>query len=127
MQRPLPRWLAFIFSYAAFVLVLAAMDYVNWGHIAPIPIGERQLPLLMWPFMLLSGCFQSVLSGPLESLPVWGATVTYFLLPFITGVALYTTLRRDPGQALDHLRCLKCGHILKGLTEPRCPECGTRI
>ncbi len=24
-------------------------------------------------------------------------------------------------------RCRKCGYILKGITEPRCPECGTRI
>lgn len=31
-------------------------------------------------------------------------------------------MRRD-GQT----RCRKCGHILRGLTEPRCPECGTPI
>ncbi len=24
-------------------------------------------------------------------------------------------------------RCRKCGYILKGITEPRCPECGERI
>lgn len=24
-------------------------------------------------------------------------------------------------------RCGACGHILRGLTEPRCPECGERI
>ena len=24
-------------------------------------------------------------------------------------------------------RCTYCGYILKGLTEPRCPECATRI
>ena len=27
----------------------------------------------------------------------------------------------------QHIRCLKCNYILKGLTEPRCPECGERI
>ncbi len=27
----------------------------------------------------------------------------------------------------QHIHCLKCGYILKGLTEPRCPECGERI
>ena len=27
----------------------------------------------------------------------------------------------------QHLRCLECGYILKGLSEPRCPECGRRI
>ena len=24
-------------------------------------------------------------------------------------------------------RCRKCRHILRGLSEPRCPECGERI
>lgn len=24
-------------------------------------------------------------------------------------------------------RCRKCGYILRGITEPRCPECGERI
>ena len=33
--------------------------------------------------------------------------------------------RREPR---DHeTRCRKCGYILKGITEPRCPECGERI
>jgi hypothetical protein len=26
-----------------------------------------------------------------------------------------------------HLRCPQCGHILSGLSEPRCPECGRPI
>lgn len=25
------------------------------------------------------------------------------------------------------LRCRQCGYILRGLSEPRCPECGERI
>lgn len=27
----------------------------------------------------------------------------------------------------DETRCRKCRHILRGLTEPRCPECGESI
>lgn len=27
----------------------------------------------------------------------------------------------------DETRCRKCRYILRGLSEPRCPECGTRI
>lgn len=30
--------------------------------------------------------------------------------------------RRD-----NETRCRKCGHILRGLSEPRCPECGEPI
>ena len=31
------------------------------------------------------------------------------------------------GERDQHTRCGKCGYLLKGLTEPRCPECGERI
>ena len=27
----------------------------------------------------------------------------------------------------EHTRCGACGYILKGLTAPRCPECGKGI
>lgn len=27
----------------------------------------------------------------------------------------------------DETRCRKCRHILRGISEPRCPECGERI
>ena len=27
----------------------------------------------------------------------------------------------------DQTRCRKCGYILRGITEPRCPECGEKI
>ena len=32
-------------------------------------------------------------------------------------------VRKDGGECL----CRKCGYILKGLSEPRCPECGEAI
>ena len=28
---------------------------------------------------------------------------------------------------VDETRCRKCGYILRGITEPRCPECGEKI
>ena len=31
-------------------------------------------------------------------------------------------IRRD-----DETRCRNCRHILRGISEPRCPECGERI
>jgi len=41
------------------------------------------------------------------------------------GVLSYLPGRREitDGQT----RCRKCGYILRGITEPRCPECGERI
>lgn len=43
------------------------------------------------------------------------------------GIAFVVACFRDVRRDLEHIRCLKCGYILKGLTEPRCPECGERI
>jgi len=37
-------------------------------------------------------------------------------------LCVVTSLRTD-----QYTRCRKCRHILRGLTEPRCPECGEAI
>ena len=42
----------------------------------------------------------------------------------VVGIVLYAHLRAPGG---GQTRCRKCGYILRGLTEPRCPECGERI
>ena len=49
------------------------------------------------------------------------------LLPScLVGILVYHAL--DPKRPDDDFtRCGKCGYILKGLTEPRCPECGQRL
>ena len=54
-----------------------------------------------------------------------------FFLPslFLAPLAsIFVFWRLTPPHAPDgHTRCGKCGYILKGLTEPRCSECGERI
>ncbi len=63
----------------------------------------------------------------------WGGAAQrwFFLLSiFSTGpiVACVLTHVLTPREVKDgHTRCGKCGYILKGLTEPRCSECGERI
>ena len=42
----------------------------------------------------------------------------------VVGIVLYAHLRVPGG---GQTRCRKCGYILRGLTEPRCPECGEHI
>ena len=45
-------------------------------------------------------------------------------------LATYGVLTRTLGPRVPsdgHLRCRKYQHILRGLTEPRCPECGEAI
>ena len=57
-------------------------------------------------------------------------TVLFVILAFLVGPIIATVLAHmlTPQEWLDgHTRCGKCGYILKGLTEPRCSECGERI
>jgi hypothetical protein len=52
--------------------------------------------------------------------------VCYFVVPTTVSLVTYAFLtRRKP--PLPETSCRKCGYILKGITEPRCPECGEKI
>jgi hypothetical protein len=56
------------------------------------------------------------------------AVVFLLIAPIVVGAAAYalvTHWTRSP--AWRETRCRKCNHILRGITEPRCPECGERI
>lgn len=64
----------------------------------------------------------------------WQTAVSYSLvitLPGLLVTVLVTTFmvrRRVMRQQGDgETRCRKCDYILRGLTDPRCPECGERI
>ena len=65
--------------------------------------------------------------------PDW-AEAMLVILTFATGalaaIVTYTSLTRrySPEAILEReTRCRKCQYILRGITEPRCPECGERI
>ena len=46
----------------------------------------------------------------------------------IVAVLTFMAMTRWTRLGLSHeTRCRKCGYILRGLSEPRCPECGERI
>lgn len=60
----------------------------------------------------------------------WAAFILVVFLaviPFFSGLAVFHLSRRHSWEQTEHLHCLKCGYILKGLSEPRCPECGEPI
>jgi hypothetical protein len=45
------------------------------------------------------------------------------------GAAMHAFIIRDPFREWPdgEIRCRKCRYILRGISEPRCPECGERI
>jgi energy-converting hydrogenase Eha subunit E len=72
--------------------------------------------------LLFFGLVVSLGWGPRESkIPfvAMGTLFTIASLPFVVWVARYVPRRTDPW------RCKECGYLLYGLTDPRCPECGT--
>jgi hypothetical protein len=59
----------------------------------------------------------------------WGDRI-FALIPVVAlPVMVYALLSHMFGpKAVDpETRCRKCGYILRGISEPRCPECGERI
>ncbi|HOW73631.1 MAG TPA: hypothetical protein PKY77_23775 [Phycisphaerae bacterium] len=74
-----------------------------------------------------------VLTGGNVRGPFWlesiGISVSYFLPAILLTVIAYGVLMRpfEPTPDARETRCRKCGYILRGISEPRCPECGERI
>lgn len=45
----------------------------------------------------------------------------------VVSVGVYALLARRRNGGDNYTRCRTCQHILRGLTQPRCPECGEAI
>ena len=60
----------------------------------------------------------------------YAVCVVWFLPTVLIAVATYAVFTRYLGPRIlpdGETRCRKCGYILRGITETRCPECGERI
>jgi hypothetical protein len=71
----------------------------------------------------------SALSSPGDDLLanlIWTLTLP---LVALSAVVVFAVLTRYLGSSFRNheTRCRKCGYILRGISEPRCPECGERI
>jgi len=58
------------------------------------------------------------------SIALWVPLVLFAIYPVTAFLRSRSPYRRYRGHGT---RCRKCGYILKGITEPRCPECGEKI
>src|SRR5262245_58493926 len=67
----------------------------------------------------------------LSALPDTGELAAMAVPAQVLSLVAYRFLTNRFPPVVDDLknetRCRKCGYILRGLTEPRCPECGERI
>lgn len=76
------------------------------------------------------GTFRFFMASMLFQMGQKGMFVVFgLLLPMTAAIATYAfvTWRWGPRVSEAETRCRKCGYILRGLTQPRCPECGEQI
>ena len=77
----------------------------------------------------------SQVQSPGGSLTVWAVEMTTLGSPgaqFMLGLVMWTSILAvgclyKVRAGHNNTRCRKCGYILRGLTEPVCPECGQVI
>ena len=104
---------------------------MHWFLRAGIAVGVGTLYaflLLVFGAPLIDGAF-----SPLVVLIGRGATLIVAFVSFpMVPMCVYGLLTRLSGgerplTGSSETRCRKCQYILRGITEPRCPECGERI
>lgn len=57
-------------------------------------------------------------------------TIAGFSLCLVVSLTVYGVLTRRTDARRIYARetcCRQCGYVLRGISEPRCPECGERI
>ena len=69
------------------------------------------------------GSLVSLLGGNFLAGTVGTAIICSFSILLYAGMEMLSDEKPKPNET----RCRKCHHILRGITEPRCPECGERI
>ncbi len=112
-----------------FPLVLYVVYFMNFGKT------RRQARMAAWSFLLIvMPCVGDLVYSFRPSLPGGYVdaelVVSAILVLCLFSVLLYASILRwriihPRAPEVLHLRCERCGYNLTGLTEPRCPECGT--
>ena len=80
------------------------------------------IPLVILVFAI-GGLFKTYEPSPVVAFVIWYGAV---ILPCqLLTVVMYRLLGKE--RIDGETRCRRCGYILRGITEPRCPECGEGI
>ena len=97
---------------------------VLWGA----AISAAYIPLTIdwvgrWTEAIVAGALPESTPDSLAAALLSVATAIGLSLPGVAVAALVAIF----GPRDTETRCRKCGYILRGISEPRCPECGERI
>ena len=104
-----------------------------WRAVVAVTLGivwyeafEQLLRHLFNPWLIRTGVAASP-RAPLISTILFGVNCTILFLVPIAAYGFLTRRYYRSHPPLDETRCRKRSYILRGLTEPRCPECGEQI
>ena len=87
---------------------------------------SRLLTILLG-FAAAASWFLILLFRGFVFVPWFGSFASFAFALTATALVGWLVLALNERARLDETRCRKCGYILRGLSEPRCPECGERI
>lgn len=114
---------SFIVAVYASVGTYALADRL--GEFKPLPVGVAY----SFGIETITGTYS--FSGAPPRWLTWAANgvslVIMDLPPLLVTLAVNHRLTFARVPSNGHTRCGHCGYILKGLVEPRCPECGRTI
>ena len=128
----LNRWAWMLLAALAFAVVAALVErweydirsvILDWGKSAKCEYFQSGGILVGADGPFMGGPHQVFFNFLWRNAP-W--VVTY-MAGFVAAAVVYIVSGRRASPRDGFTRCGVCGHILRGLTEPRCPECGVRI
>lgn len=110
---------------------------MHWFWRVAIAMGAGCVFSGLFHFVQYSSGLWSIINRavtPLTNLLPWGRSTAHTMIVdhmplLIAAFSVYgfLTVRWGPHAAGNETRCRNCNYILRGITEPRCPECGARI
>jgi len=119
MNRPLRWYWVLLLSLGAYCAAGAGVIFLVFGWGRRWPVGS------LYPFLVRLDSQLSPITG--DDFARYLLILVMGALPALAAMLLCLWLRRGSRHDDAYLHCLKCGYILKGISEPRCPECGERI
>ncbi len=121
-------WTGLLAATGIFLVLVVSMGYIAEDFFATMVRLASTLGLRS------SGGTYTIAGQNLPAPPMWyyisGGLLFYvcaLFVPLWLAIWAYHRIARRPPYSDGYTHCGKCGYILKGLTEPRCPECGQAI
>jgi ABC-type molybdate transport system permease subunit len=111
------------------------MPRLHWFWRAAIAAAAAYLSCICFAFMYndaRSGLYELLRSLMTNRFATWVQNhdvIPCIVLPtMLTAILVFVLMAHFAKSISDReTRCRKCGYILRGISEPRCPECGERI